>query len=105
MVIDDKTNDNEEISTLKVGTGWLYIEILSEPDVILTFRGYAPILKVKVLKSGITKILYISAKSLSSKLEDFRKSNKGKFSGLRIKICKASTEKTSKYLLDLVDHE
>ena len=34
---------------LKVGTGWIELEIISEPDVVLTFKGYAPILQVKKL--------------------------------------------------------
>ena len=27
---------------LKVGTGWIELEIISEPDVILTFRDMLP---------------------------------------------------------------
>ena len=32
----------ETLPALKVSTGWIELEIISEPDVILTFRGYAP---------------------------------------------------------------
>ena len=49
---------------LKVSTGWIELEIISEPDVLLTFKGYAPILRCpRQLNNDLEYILYISAKS------------------------------------------
>ena len=59
--------------TLKVSTGWIELETISEPDVILTFKGYAPILRVRKLRTNVEFILYISAKSLAEPLEELRK--------------------------------
>ena len=36
--------------SLKVSTGWIELEIISEPDVVLTYKGYAPILRVRKLE-------------------------------------------------------
>lgn len=85
------------ISSLKVGTGWIKIEIISEPDVALTVRGYAPILRVRKSKSGVEFLLYISAKSIAEPLEELRKNNNGIFKGIRLQIRKESMERMSKY--------
>ena len=84
----------------KFGTIWTNLEIISEPNVILTFRGYAPVVLVRIEKSGITKVMYLSAKSLASKLEELRANNDGKFQGLRLKIRKEDDEKLAKYLVE-----
>ena len=87
----------EVIPSLKVGTGWIGIEVISEPDVVLTLRGYAPILRVRKSKSGVDFLLYISAKSLAEPLEELRKNNNGMFKGIQLQIRKESMERTSKY--------
>ena len=63
----------EDLPSLKVSTGWIELEIVSEPDVVLTFKGYAPILRVRKSRTGVEYILYISAKSLAEPLEELRK--------------------------------
>ena len=40
----------ETLPALKVGIGWIELEIISEPDVVLTFKGYAPILQVRKIR-------------------------------------------------------
>ena len=95
--------DNDKLDTLKVNTGWINIEIVSESDAQLTFKGYAPIIKVKVEKSGLVKMLYISAKSLAEKLEPLRQDNKGRFTGLRLKIRKESEDRFASYLVEKVE--
>ena len=67
----------ETLPSLKVSTGWIPLEIISEPDVVLTFRGYAPILRVQKCRTGVEYSLYISAKSLAEPLEELRKNNDG----------------------------
>lgn len=84
----------------KFGTIWTDLEIVSEPNVILTFRGYAPIVLVRIEKSGITKVLYLSAKSLATPLEELREKNGGKFQGLKLRIRKESDEKLAKYVVE-----
>lgn len=92
------------LSTLKVGTGWLEIEIVSEPDVRLTFSGYAPILQVRVCQSGIEKALFISAKSLSTALENLRVANNGSFVGIRVRLKKESEDRMAPYLVEVLDN-
>ena len=73
---------------LKVGIGWIDLEIISEPDVILTFKGYAPILRVRKLSNDLEYILYISAKSLGGPLEKLREDNGGVFKGIKFRVRK-----------------
>jgi hypothetical protein len=90
------------IASLKVGTAWTELEVASEPDVVLTFRGYAPVLEVRVVQSGLIKHLYISAKSLSVELENLRRQNKGAFKGLRFRLRKESADQTAPYVLESI---
>ena len=93
----------ENVPPLKVGTGWIELEIVSEPDVILTFKGYAPILRVRKSRTGVEYILYIPAKSLAEPLEKLRQNNDGIFTGIRFRIRKESMEQMSKYEIEAVE--
>lgn len=86
--------------SLKVGTGWIELETIAEPDVILTIRGYAPVLRVRQLNPALDYLLYISAKSIAEPLEELRKDNGNLFVGVRFRIRKASMDRTSKYELE-----
>jgi hypothetical protein len=83
--------------SLPVGTGWIPLEATDEPTVVLTFKGYAPVLPVKNRRNGLVYILYISAKSLAEPLEKFRASNGGLFKGLTFEIRKESEDRFAKY--------
>jgi hypothetical protein len=87
----------DSLPVLKLSTGWVAIEIVAEPTVQLTFKGYAPIIQVKALKTGLEYSMYISAKTLSEPLEGLRTANGGVFTGLRFEVRKAGMEKTAKY--------
>ena len=88
-----------EHAPLKVTTEWIDLEVLSEVDVLLTFKGYAPILLVRVLGKKIPRILYINAKSIATQLEEMRSDNRGNFTGLKFRIRKSGPEKTAVYEL------
>jgi len=85
---------------LKPGTGWIEVEAVTEPDVLPTFKGYVPILPVRVIKSGLVKHLFITAKSLSTALEEMRKKNM--FVGLRFRLKKESEEQMSSYIVEKI---
>lgn len=89
----------ERLPQLRVGTGWISIRVISEPDVVLTFRGYAPILAVKEERTGLEYTLYITAKSLAEPLEALRTDNGGNFTGLTFRIRKETDEPMSRYEL------
>jgi hypothetical protein len=86
-----------DIPAIKVGTGWVEVEVVSEVDVLLTFRGYAPVLQVKIEKSGLIKFLYIGAKSLAVRLAEFRTQNGGRFVGLKLRVRKQSDDSIAAY--------
>jgi hypothetical protein len=93
----------EILPALKVGTGWIEVEIISEPNVILTFKGYAPILRVRKLSNDLEYTLYISAKSLSEPLEELRKNNLGIFKGIQLRIRKESMNPMSKFETEVIE--
>ena len=86
-----------DLPPLKIGTGWVEIEVISDVDVTLTFKGYAPILCVRVTKTGLDYVLYITAKSLAQPLEELRQHHGGRFLGLRLRLRKQSSEQYAKY--------
>jgi len=89
--------DMADLPSLKIGTGWVEIEVVSEVDVTLTFKGYAPTLRVRVTKTGLDYLLYIGAKSLAQPLEERRTNHGGRFLGLRLQIRKQSSDQYAKY--------
>lgn len=88
---------------MKVSTRWIALEIVSEPDVLLTYKGYAPVLQVKEPKTVDVCLLYISAKSLADPLEDLKKNNGGTFKGIRLRLRKESMEQKSKYAVEVME--
>ena len=88
---------------LKVGTGWIELEIISEPDVILTFRGYAPILRVQKISNNLEYIFYISATSLGKTLEELRKNNAGTFNGIQFRVRKKDATPMAPYELEAIE--
>ena len=89
--------DEERLPKLDVRTGWIDVTITSEPFVVMTFKGYAPAVNVRVVRTGLDYLLYISAKSLAEGLEPMRKANEGHFKGLQFGIRKAAEDKFAKY--------
>ena len=87
----------EQLAQFKAGTGWVELEVIAEPTLILTVRGYAPVLRVKQTHNGLEYLLYISAKSLAAPLEACRKSNNNLFAGITFRLKKESKERSAKY--------
>lgn len=83
--------------SLKLGTGWTRLTVTGESSVVLTVRGYAPVLPVRQKQNDLEYILYISAKSLADPLETLRLNNGDKFAGLDFEVRKTSSERTAPY--------
>lgn len=96
-----ESSDPSNVDTLKVGTGWIELTVCSEPLLVLTARGYAPVLIVTVAKSGLQYKVYISAKSLAERLEVLRKGNNGLFRDLKFRLRKSGAESMSPYEVEL----
>lgn len=97
---------SKEISpSLKVSTGWIQLEIISEPDVVLTYKGYAPVLRVRKLRTHVEFILYISAKSLAEPLEELRENNAHLFKGIKFQVRKENKAPMAKYEVKELDSE
>lgn len=97
---------SKEISpSLKVSTGWIQLEIISEPNVVLTYKGYAPVLRVRKLRTNVEFILYISAKSLAEPLEKLREDNDYLFNGIKFKVRKENSTPMAKYEVEELNSE
>ena len=87
---------------VRFGVEDVVVEIVSEPFVVNTFRGYAPVVNVKVEGEEGTKSMYISAKSLADSLTPMVDENGGKFTGLKLKIKKESADNRAPYIVEEV---
>jgi hypothetical protein len=83
---------------VKVGLEWMRVEIVSEPYVVMSFHGYAPVVDAKV--GDAVKVLFINSKSISQGLDPFVQSNGGRFSGIVVKMRKENPDKMAPYLVE-----
>jgi hypothetical protein len=82
---------------INIGTAWTAVEVVSEPFLVATFRGYAPMCEVQVVSTGLRYGLLIGSKSITSALEPLRVSNGGQFVGLHLSLRRTGTERTAPY--------
>ena len=88
----------ERKPNLKVGVNWMAAELLSEPFVVMSIRGYAPVVDVRTPEGDF--ILYISSKSISEGLDPLVQANGGKFAGLRLRLRKESEDRMAPYIVE-----
>lgn len=86
-----------EKARLRIGTGWTEVEIRSDPFVVYTRRGYAPV--IEVLRSGLPHLLFVSAISLSEQLEAIRE-RQGSLVGVRMRLRKQDAGQFSPYIVE-----
>ena len=92
-----KHSDVHEIMTSQ---SEIDLQVVEEPILILTVRGYAPVVRVQQKNNGLEYMLYISARSIAEPLEALRQSNGNIFSGVNFRIKKESKERNAKYVLE-----
>lgn len=93
---------DEKKNRLEVTVDPVIFEIVSEPYVVLTYRGYAPVVDVMVREESEPRVMYISASSLSHGIEEQREKNNGKFKGINLRVRKESNERFAKYIVESV---
>ena len=76
------------------------VKIITEPYVVLTARGYAPVVDIEVDGDAERKVMFISAASLSQALEELRSENGGHFAGIRMRVRKESADRFAKYIVE-----
>lgn len=99
------TAENERTSSgrraaISFGVDPVNVKILTEPYVVLTARGYAPVVDVEVDGEPDKKVMFISAASLSQALEEFRSANEGRFTGIRMRVKKESADRFARYVVE-----
>ncbi len=90
--------EREPRTNLKVGVDWVPVEIISEPYVVMSFRGYAPV--VDVSTPGGKQILFISSKSISQGLDPLVQANGRKFAGLKLRLRKETEDRMAPYIVE-----
>ena len=88
---------SEDLLQFRVSPAWREVEIISEPYVILNSFGYIPAVMVKVENKNIEQFMYINPKTLAEPLDKLKIQNNNIFTGIKLKIRKASEERTAKY--------
>ncbi|MBN1384182.1 MAG: hypothetical protein JW983_04780 [Elusimicrobia bacterium] len=91
--------EKEKRDAIRFGVDEIAIEIVSEPYVVNTYHGFAPVVDAKLEDKQEVKIMYIGAKSLADPLSQMLKQNKGKFTGLKLKIKKESNDNRAPYIV------
>jgi len=97
--------ESEKLEYLIISTDAIVVEIFSEPKVVMTYRGYAPVVEVRVKGETQKRLMYINSKSISTTLETFRLENSGQFTGIKLRIRKESNDKFAKYIIDKTSDE
>ena len=90
------------IRGFRIGTDWMELEITTEPYVVMSFRGFAPVVGAKNLVTGESNFLYISPMSLANKLEKATAERAGKFAGIKLKLRKESELNVSPYEVEFL---
>jgi hypothetical protein len=80
------------------GTKPVRIKIISDPYIIDTVFGYAPVIDVAVGKASF--YFFIGTKSLADGIEKLRAENGGAFIGLELKVRRASDDKKAPYVVE-----
>jgi len=87
---------------LAISTVPMILRILSEPTVVVTFKGYAPVVQAENSSDGSKGMLFIGSKSLTEGIEPLRARNGGRFTSLVIRLHKESAERYAKYVVEEV---
>jgi hypothetical protein len=82
---------------LSIGTDWTPLELLTEPFVTVTFRGYTVAIDVRVIATQLEYTFLLGAKSLSEPLENLRVSSDGLLAGKKVAVRKSGEERTASY--------
>jgi len=90
----------EERPRITIGQDWTEIEIVSEPSVVVTFKGYAPVVKARVSTIAEPLPLFIGSKSITDGIEPLRVENGGRFAGLKLRLRKESEDRYARYLVE-----
>lgn len=90
----------ENLNVLKIDAEPQLIQILSEPCLTFTRRGYQPIVRVMHKKTKREYILFISSRSLAEQVEQMRVENNGQFTGLEFWIRKTSYDRMAPYVVE-----
>lgn len=96
------TIDVSGMPQLKVGVTPRLVIAKSDPQLIWTRRGYAPVIEVEDVHKGEKYLLYVSAYSLAEPLEKHRQ-GKGTLVGTAILLRKQSVDAMSKYEVSFED--
>lgn len=94
--------EKEKLPTFRCTTDYANLKVVSEPYVVFTNRGYAPVVDVENTTDGNKYQFYIQALSIAKKFEELKKENDEKFAGINIKVKKESSDKFAPYIIEKI---
>jgi len=94
--------EKEKLPTFRCTTDFASLKVISEPYVVFTNRGYAPVVDVENTGDGVKYQFYVQALSIAKKFEEMKKDNNDNFTGLSFKVKKESSEKFAPYIIEKV---
>jgi len=90
-------------SHLKVTTTPVVVTVVSEPFVVLSYRGFCPVVRVR-LEDGTEPIFFIGARSFSEALAPHLLGEGGdKFLGLKLRLSRDGIFSTAPYLVEVLN--
>ena len=89
-----------ELPKLRVGSDWVEVDVVSEVLVRYVARTYVPCLIVH--RGPLAHVLYAGAMSLAQPLEEERSRRNGTLTGVRMRLHKKGTERSSPYEVEFL---
>ncbi|MFC1522129.1 hypothetical protein ACFL6Y_06945 [Elusimicrobiota bacterium] len=83
----------------RAGVDPVKVEVMSDPYLIVTRMGYAPMVTVKNIETSTEESLRIASQSITVALEGLRANNGGNLKGLKFEVSKETPDVKSKYIL------
>lgn len=94
----------ERHDAIKVTVDKLVLEVTSDPYVVYTFRGFAPVVNIRT-DGGEDRTLYLSSKSLSEQLHNLLLKSNEEWVGMKIRVWKDSEDRFARYMVEEIDDD
>lgn len=94
----------ERHDAIKVTVDKVVLDVTSDPYVVYTFRGFAPVVNIRT-DGGEDRTLYLSSKSLSEQLHNLLLKNNEEWIGMKVRVWKDSEDRFARYMVEEIDDD
>ena len=89
----------EGLKPFRADTVGACVELIGEPEIVYTRRGFAPVVEIRDEKTREKFVMFLSSKSLAEGVQKLLEANKNLFSGIRIHVKKESDDRYAQYVI------